>query len=1182
MSTAFYAAEATHLVGGYMNYEYLDRESNGNYRFMLSFNVYRDCLNSDVQLDDFISVGIYLDEPGNRLHKSVNIGLVTKDNVEPPGSVDCDYYRRNVCIEYGYYEGIISLPASPFGYHLSFARCCRNEQNNLVQGNQPTQGQTYYCNIPGTAFENSSPSFYGVPSPYMCVNDTNSFLFDAIDKDGDSLVYQFMRPYDGASTGDPVPDPPATLETPLVRYKPGYTELQPFGATGFMDIDPTTGHTRLLSRQTGNFVVGVEVLEYRNQELLSRVRLDLQIIVLDCIPNDIPDIGSSEGKRFTIEEGEELCFDVNASDPDGDLVKLYGRGVLLGDGDTAGIMQATFIDTFGQPYVTSKFCWTPGCDMARNNPYLVYFTAEDDGCPPKFNNLDVEIRVTPFVGASNLIGPISVCRFNEYDYEVTDGGNESTFEWDISQGVIVGSDTGAQVTIDWSGTGTGLVRVREVSKASCIGDWLSLNVNIRESPPIPVISGIDTVCLNEVRLQYSVIDNLSFTFNWETINASIGVRNQNLIELLSYGTPDFSVLLSATNSFGCTSDTAELLVHVSEPLPTIIGPISICPNAVDVAYSSSLETGSVYTWSVIGGVQTSGGSTSDILITWGDEGLGQVFVTETNRHGCVSPIVSLGVNKTYDLQNNPIAGPVDICEFELDIVYSVTDINGSVYDWFVQGGLQSIGDSSHSIGVDWGAAGNARVSVVQRAYDAVNGRACLSDTQRLDVMIHPIPTASEILGTMKVCQLSDTFIYSIAGFANSTYEWTINGNAQNIIGQGTNEIKIFWQLAGTFTLAVEEISQFLCTGLVVDTLVLVNPKPTTTPISGPAIICPEDPDGHIYSVVGFPMSTYDWNVIGEINFTGNSTSSITVDWDISQPFGTVSVLETSDKGCLGDAQTLRVEIDRLAIDLRFVSVGTPDDRMIINWQLEVPAATSSFDIQKRESGTAGAWQNVGTVDGNVFEFTETPLNTDVIAFEYRVSAVNKCGTQIISEVHTNILLKGIQDEDFNSLLNFSNYLGWDNGVLDYTVYGNDNRNPYSLKEAGVIPGRSVLVVNNPDQYRKCFRVRALELDGELTTSLSNEVCFYYSPEVYVPNAFSANGDNLNDGFGVKGVAINEFNIQIFNRWGEKLYESDDIDEKWIPIYRYKDIQMGTYIYVIRYSDFENKVFQKTGTINLLR
>jgi gliding motility-associated-like protein len=294
------------------------------------------------------------------------------------------------------------------------------------------------------------------------------------------------------------------------------------------------------------------------------------------------------------------------------------------------------------------------------------------------------------------------------------------------------------------------------------------------------------------------------------------------------------------------------------------------------------------------------------------------------------------------------------------------------------------------------------------------------------------------------------------------------------------------------------------------------------------------------------------------------------------------VLETSDKGCLGDAQTLRVEIDRLAIDLRFVSVGTPDDRMIINWQLEVPAATNSFDIQKREAGTAGAWQNVGTVDGNVFEFTETPLNTDVMAFEYRVSAVNKCGTQIISEVHTNILLKGIQDEDFNSLLNFSNYLGWDNGVLDYTVYGNDNRNPYSLKEAGVIPGRSVLVVNNPDQYRKCFRVRALELDGELTTSWSNEICFYYSPEVYVPNAFTANGDNLNDGFGVKGVAINEFNIQIFNRWGEKLYESDDIDEKWIPIYRDKDIQMGTYIYVIRYSDFENKVFQKTGTINLLR
>ena len=92
----------------------------------------------------------------------------------------------------------------------------------------PSQGQTYYCFIPSTALKNSSPAFYGVPSPYMCVNDTNSFLFDAVDRDGDSLVYRFMRPYQGGSPASSSPAPSVSFDTPLLRYKAGYTSLSPF------------------------------------------------------------------------------------------------------------------------------------------------------------------------------------------------------------------------------------------------------------------------------------------------------------------------------------------------------------------------------------------------------------------------------------------------------------------------------------------------------------------------------------------------------------------------------------------------------------------------------------------------------------------------------------------------------------------------------------------------------------------------------------------------------------------------------------------------------------------------------------------------------------------------------------------------------------------------------------------
>jgi gliding motility-associated-like protein len=133
-----------------------------------------------------------------------------------------------------------------------------------------------------------------------------------------------------------------------------------------------------------------------------------------------------------------------------------------------------------------------------------------------------------------------------------------------------------------------------------------------------------------------------------------------------------------------------------------------------------------------------------------------------------------------------------------------------------------------------------------------------------------------------------------------------------------------------------------------------------------------------------------------------------------------------------------------------------------------------------------------------------------------------------------------------------------------------------------LPQENTLLINNPDQYIKCYRILAYEDGGEATVSWSNDVCFTFDPNVYVPNAFTPNNDNLNDGFGVVGIAVNEYRIQIYNRWGEKIYESEDIDAKWDATYLGKDVQVGTYLYLINFTDFDGKIYQRTGTINLIR
>ena len=1177
-------SNATHLLGGYMNYEFLNiNPTNGDYRYKITFHVYRDC-SGKVELDDQITLGVYLNDNNKSLNQQPVFKLVTKERVLPPGSIECDFYRKNVCIEYGLYEGIISLKPYSEGYHITYSRCCRNVQNNIVQdGAMPSQGQTYYCFIPSTALQNSSPAFYGVPSPYMCVNDTNSFLFDAVDRDGDSLVYRFMRPYQGGSPASSSPAPAASLDTPLLRYKAGYNSLSPFGSNGYTFIDNQTGYTELFSNEVGNFVVGVEVLEYRNGNLLGKIRMDLQIIVLNCIANNIPDISSNKGQRFEIEAGEELCFNVVGKDPDDDQVKLSARSEVF---TTISGTKATFKESFSDPLnLTYEFCWTPDCDADRDQPYNVYFTVEDDGCPPKFNYLDVSIKVLPFKGAEQLTGPTTVCNLSSHDYSVIDGSEGSTYEWEIFDGRFIGNSTSESVTAFWNKKSSeGMspyIRVREISKNGCLGDWIQLDVVIEESPIISAIIGKDTVCKEDVGLTYSVNDNPGNTYYWETVNATIGSQNRNSIQLSGFNQPLFNVRVAETNAVGCTSDTVELEVYVIEPSPSIDGPLIVCPNSTGIQYRAVGASSSTYNWSVVGGIQSSGGNTNTITIDWGDEGVGQISVAEINKFGCLSIPTVINVSKSYILGGNNINGPNEVCEFDKLVDYDVDTITGSVYDWTLLGGSQQNGDSSSQIQVDWGSSGIGNIRVVQRAYDPVNNRWCISPPNDLPVTIHPLPTANQIIGPIELCQYDDTAVYFISGMPNSTYLWTLNGNSDNIIGQGTNTIKIFWDISGGQTLSVVETNVFGCPGSVVNLSIIVNPKPTTSLITGPSAICPENTLNHQYSVSGDLNSTFSWDVQGALNIMGNSTPSVSIDWDLTQTSGTVNVVELSDKGCLGDTQRLDVIFDKLRIDLRFISVGYPDDRMVIDWQLLDNSSATSFDIKKRNPGSS-SWQNVATVGGSTLQYLEEGINTDLTPFEYQISALNSCGTVISSDIHTSILLSGVQDENLNSNLVFTDYLGWQNGVLVYDLFLEDNLNPLTLSQTNVNSNSTIVSVHDPKQYKKCFRVNAKEDGGEQTESWSNEVCFYFLPTIYVPNAFTPNYDNLNDGFGVKGIAINEFSIEIYNRWGEKLYQSDDIDEKWIPTYMGNDIQEGIYLYLINYTDFDDNNYRKGGTITLLK
>ena len=75
----------------------------------------------------------------------------------------------------------------------------------------------------------------------------------------------------------------------------------------------------------------------------------------------------------------------------------------------------------------------------------------------------------------------------------------------------------------------------------------------------------------------------------------------------------------------------------------------------------------------------------------------------------------------------------------------------------------------------------------------------------------------------------------------------------------------------------------------------------------------------------------------------------------------------------------------------------------------------------------------------------------------------------------------------------------------------------------------------------------------------------YDFSVFIPNVFTPDGDGLNDEFNIKGIGISDkdFLMRIFNRWGQKIYETEDISKGWDGSYDGKVCEDGQYIYYVQ-------------------
>lgn len=503
------AGMATHLVGGNLGYTYVGETSPGSgvYRYTVRMEFYLNC-GDDSNWQDFftllgqdygtpLTVGCYIQDPLNpgadkALFTEVDVFLTDTSVIEPDLPNACTI-GQGLCTEKGVFEGTVDLPLNLGGYHLYYQMCCRN-LTILNIANPNGTGIGYYAFVPPALIDNSSPNWLGVPVPFLCTQDTTTFLNAASDPDGDQLIFSFEVPYNSIDFAGGIVPPPSPLPwtIPNVNYAPGFSLAQPFGAGGYSYINGSTGLTEYWAPLQGNYVVAVEVKEYRFGQLIGISRRDLQLQVIACPPNNTPAVSGTLATYYEIDAGQQLCFDMNFVDADGDSLFLQASGDIFDPLFTTPPAAINSPDS-ALAAITGSFCWNTVCEQGQPAPYIFSVSVTDNGCPPKTVDVVVQVQVNPFTGPTGIAGPASVCTGVNGSAYSTAAIPGATYTWSVSGGTIAGGQGSNAITVDWGAPGIGIVTVFATDSLGCVSSPISLSVNIADLPAAD--AGVDiTTC----------------------------------------------------------------------------------------------------------------------------------------------------------------------------------------------------------------------------------------------------------------------------------------------------------------------------------------------------------------------------------------------------------------------------------------------------------------------------------------------------------------------------------------------------------------------------------------------------------------------------------------------------------------------------------------------------------------
>ncbi|MBL7732521.1 MAG: gliding motility-associated C-terminal domain-containing protein [Chitinophagaceae bacterium] len=523
-----------------------------------------------------------------------------------------------------------------------------------------------------------------------------------------------------------------------------------------------------------------------------------------------------------------------------------------------------------------------------------------------------------------------------------------------------------------------------------------------------------------------------------------------------------------------------------------------------------------------------------------------------------------------------ISGPPVACTGST-ATYTVPTLANGTYNWTVPfGWVINSGDGTNSITVTPGPTGGD--IIIQE----INGCADLRDT--LAVTVSPPTIPGQVGSDNRVCSGTNSTTLMLSGQQGNIINWifsTNGGTSWNSLGNTTNTYTAN-NLTTTTQYAALVQNGASCK---LDTsrfaTITVDPKSVGGQLTPPNIdFCQGEVTNHLISLNGQTGTVVNWQSSPDnINWTGfapvNTTTTHTVSTATANAWYRVIV---QSGVCPADTSS-KTSITYYNVPYPVAGLTPPDAYICYGEKTSFNATITT--------GTSYTWSNAATLTGQGNgQVTSLPFNMNITAAprrttDYVLSVLNAgCPNAQTDTFHVEVAPKinvfagndtavvGNQPLQLNATVNDATA-----NVFTWTpAFGLNNafiHNPIATLSAETGSIMYIVRATNP---QGCY--------GEDNIIVT---VFKTGPEIFVPSAFTPNGDGLNDIIRPICVGIKDLvYFRLYNRWGQLVYSTGEIGAGWDGRISGRVQDSNTYVYLAQGIDFLGNTIFRKGTTTLIR